>query len=254
MSPAIADIQKKGKIMMLAYDQGFEHGPVADFNDQNYRPQYILDIAEKGGYSCVTMHYSLARKFWQRDYAHIPMIVKLNGKTNLGTKPYSATNATVEEAMSIGAVGVGYTIYIGGEYEAEMIAEFSAIRKQAHAAGLLMFAWMYPFITPPSSNDDEIEADVIAYAARVGAELGADVIKIKYPRQPEALPWIIKNAVGSLPVLSGGAKATDEEFLGRVENFMEAGGAGIAVGRNAWQHEHPVEISRKAADIVFASR
>lgn len=243
-------IQKDGKIMMLAYDQGLEHGP-EDFDDRNYNPEFILDIGNRGGYTCMTMQFANARKFWLPKYSHIPMIVKLNGKTKLGPEALSVTNSSVDDAISIGASGVGFTIYLGSEHEAEMIREFSEIRRQGHRYGLAVIAWMYPFITQPSSNDDEIEADIVAYAARAGAELGADAVKIKYPRQPEALPWIIKNAVGTKAILSGGDKASDEEFTGKVRAFMDAGGAGIAVGRNAWQHEDPLAISHKAKEIIW---
>jgi class I fructose-bisphosphate aldolase len=241
------------KLMMLAYDQGMEHGP-SDLNEQNYDPKYILDIGVQGKYSCVAMQYGTASKFYTPEYAQqLPLVVKLNGKTSLGPKPLSVANATVTDAITIGASAVGFTIYLGSEYEADMIREFSEIRDQAHKEGLGVFAWMYPFITPPSSNDDELEADIVAYAARAGAELGADVVKIKYPHQPEKLKWIIENAVGTKAVLSGGDKASEEEFLGKVKNFMDAGGAGIAVGRNAWQHPEPLQLASKLYEVIFAS-
>lgn len=236
--------------MMLAYDQGMEHGP-EDFDDRNYNPEFICDIANRGDYTCMAMQFANARKFWLPKYAHIPMIVKLNGKTKMGPRNLSVTNSSVDEAISIGATGVGFTIYLGSEYEADMIREFSEVRRQAHRYGLAVIAWMYPFITGPSSNDDEIEADIVAYAARAGAELGADAVKIKYPRQPEALPWIVKNAVGTKAILSGGDKASDEDFLDKVRKFMDAGGAGIAVGRNAWQHQDPLSISKKAKEVIW---
>ncbi|MBL8015417.1 MAG: hypothetical protein JNK26_04500 [Candidatus Doudnabacteria bacterium] len=243
-------IQRNGKIMMLAYDQGLEHGP-EDFDSKNYHPEYICDIASQGKYTCLAMQYANARKFWLPKYAHVPMIVKLNGKTKLGPEALSVTNASVDEAIGIGASGVGFTIYLGSDHEAEMIREFSEIRRQAHRYGLVVIAWMYPFITKPSSNDDELEADIVAYAARAGAELGADVVKIKYPRQPEKLPWIIKNAVGTKAILSGGDKTSDEDFVLKVKQFMNAGGAGVAVGRNAWQHPQPLFITEKTRKVIW---
>lgn len=250
MSTTLDKLSRDGKIMMLAYDQGFEHGP-QDFNEQNYNPEYICKLAVEGEYTCMALQYSNARKFWLPNYSQVPLVVKLNGKTNLGPKHWSVANSTVEEALNIGASAVGYTIYVGSEYEPEMIKEFSAIRKEAHANGLAVFAWMYPFITGPSSNDDELEAHIVAYATRVGAELGADVVKIKYPHQPEALPWIIKNAVGCKAVLSGGDKVSDEDFTNKVRNFVNAGGAGIAVGRNAWQSENPGQVADELKQVIW---
>lgn len=253
LQSAIDKISRDDKIMLLAYDQGLEHGP-EDFNEQNYHPEYICQIAEQGKYTCLAMQFANARKFWLPKYSHIPMIVKLNGKTKLGPESLSVTNSTVEEALGIGATGVGFTIYLGSDHEAQMIKEFSEIRRQAHRYGMVVIAWMYPFITKPSSNDDELEPEIVAYAARAGAELGADVVKIKYPNKPEALPWIIKNAVGAKAILSGGDKTTDEDYLQRVNKFMQAGGAGVAVGRNAWQHDDPAGISDKTRRIIWSKQ
>jgi class I fructose-bisphosphate aldolase len=243
-------LTREGKIMMLAYDQGLEHGPT-DFNDKNYHPDYILEMARNGGYTCVALQYGTAYKFWRDRYEDIPLVLKLNGKTNLGTERISVAQSTVQEALQLGAKAVGYTIYLGSDREAEIIREFSQIRREAHENGLAVFAWMYPFMTLPSSNDDEREADIVAYAARAGAELGADVVKIKFPHKGEKLDWIIKNAVGTKAVLSGGDKASDEEFLGTVRAFMDAGGDGLAVGRNAWQHDDPLELAKKLRGIIF---
>ena len=251
MTDLLAPLSKDGKILMLAYDQGFEHGP-SDFDEKNYDPNYILDIAKNGAYTCLAMQYGIASKFWTDHYEQVPLVVKLNGKTNMGKEVLSLANASVEDALSIGAKGVGFTIYLGSEHEAEMLAQFGDIRDQAHKNGIAAFAWMYPFITQPSSNDDEVEAEIVAYAARVGAELGADVVKIKYPHQPEKLPWIIENAVGTKAILSGGDKVTESELLEKVGTFVKAGGAGAALSRNAWQHEDPVGLSQRVAAVIWA--
>jgi class I fructose-bisphosphate aldolase len=249
---ALEKLSRDGKIMMIAYDQGFEHGPT-DLNDQNYDPNYIFNIALRGGYTCVATQYSIARKFWLGEYRNVPLVVKMNGRTKMGGKAYSVANSTVKEAVELGASAVGYTLYIGGEYEAEMIHEFSHLRRDAHDHGLAVFAWMYPWMTMPSSNDEERNAEIVAYASRVGAELGADVVKIKLPHQMEALPWIIKNAVGTKAIMSGGDPRSDEEFLSDTDAFMRAGGSGVAVGRNAWQHHEPLEFSRKLHAAIFSA-
>ncbi len=243
-------LMRDGKIMMIAYDQGLEHGP-QDFNEKNYHPDYILDIARDGEYTCIALQYGSAAKFWKDRYEDIPLVLKLNGRTKLGKKALSVAQSTVNDAVQLGAKAVGYTIYLGSEYEAEMISEFAYIRDLAHSNGLAVFAWMYPWLTPPSSSDDEREWEIVAYAARAGAELGADVVKIKYPHQPEKLPWIVQNAVGTKALMSGGDKTSDEEFVEMVSKYMAAGGHGLAVGRNVWQHENPLSITEKVKSIIF---
>lgn len=252
MTDITEQISKNNKIMMLAYDQGFEHGPATDFNEKNYDPNYILDIAENGGYTCVAMQYGLASKFWLRRKSKVPLVLKMNGKTSLGKEALSLANSDINDALALGAKAIGYTIYLGSKYEAMMLREFSKLRDSAHKHEITVIAWMYPFITPPSSNDDELEHEIVAYAARTGAELGADIVKIKYPHQPDKLQWIIQNAVGTKAILSGGDKTdTEEQFLEKVRNFIDAGGSGAAIGRNIWQHHDPIKLSSQIKSIIW---
>ena len=96
-------IEKNGKIFMVAYDQGLEHGPSKDFNETNVNPKFILDLAVEGNASCVTMQYGIAKKFYTEDYkSKLPLILKLNGKTSLNSKNYLAANiANIEDAISL---------------------------------------------------------------------------------------------------------------------------------------------------------
>lgn len=235
--------------MLLAYDQGIEHGP-ADFNERNYNPQYILDIGREGKFTCVALQYGIASRFWKDKYEDLPLVIKMNGKTKLGQEVYSTANCTVAEAVDLGASAVGYTIYPGSEHEPEMFKEFSQLREDAHAAGIPIIAWVYPALTPPNFNDDEREPDIVAYAARLAAELGADAAKIKFPHDAAKLDWIVKNALGITLLMSGGDKESDEQFLEKVRTFLAAGGDGIAVGRNIWQNEKPLEIAAKLRQVV----
>src|SRR6185369_4794902 len=96
-----------GKILMLAYDQGFEHGP-SDFDTHNFDPNYILSIAQRGKYTCVALQYGVASKFWLGKFEDVPLVVKLNAKTNLGQEALSLPNASVRDALEIGAKAVGF--------------------------------------------------------------------------------------------------------------------------------------------------
>ena len=245
-------ILKNGKAMFLAYDQGLEHGPV-DFNDINVDPNYILDLALMGYFTAVVFQKGIAEKYYTgSDYQNkIPLIMKLNGKTNLykdNTDAYAPQECTVEEAMKLGAVAVGYTIFVGSVLEENMIKEFGNIVREAHEKNIPVIAWVYP-----RGKDiiDDQDPKIVAYAARVALELGADMAKIKYSGSQENFAWAVK-AAGKMPVvLSGGNKTdTDEEFLEIVKNVMAAGGTGVAVGRNVWQNKNPFEISKKIAEII----
>ena len=155
--------------ILLAYDQGFEHGPV-DFNDDNVDPQQIIDIGEKAGvFTGIIYHEGIAEKY----KTTLPLIIKLNGKTKLhpDEDPYSPQLCTVAKAIELGAKSVGYTIFVGSEHEAKMMQEFSAIEDEAHKNNLGVIAWMYP--RGKSVKGQETSKDIVAYAARLGLELGS---------------------------------------------------------------------------------
>src|SRR3989344_4249365 len=118
----IKSISKGGKAFYLAYDQGFEHGP-EEFDDSNVDPLEIIRIAKLGGYNGLIVHKGIADKYHKEIIASkVPLILKLNGKTNLSTgEPISRELCTVKEALKLGANAVGYTIYIGSEEESLML-------------------------------------------------------------------------------------------------------------------------------------
>lgn len=248
-----ARIEKNGKVMLLAYDQGFEHGPV-DFDDKSVDPNYIMEIAKNGFFTGVVFQEGVAAKYYPSagsGQVNVPpLIVKLNGKTSFyGEEPLSLQLCTVEKAAKLGAVGVGYTIYVGSEHEEQMLVEFSRIEDEAHARGMMVIAWMYPRGKKVAGR--ESERDVVAYGARIGMELNADFVKVPYTGDSESFNWVVR-AAGKTGVLAQGGKKVDWENLDiEIEGAMKAGAKGIAIGRNVWQDPDPNEVSRKLSELVF---
>lgn len=243
---------KNGKTMFLAYDQGFEHGPT-DFDERNVDPNFILDIARKTGvFTAVILQEGVAEKYYDPKKEKIPLLVKLNGKTafHKGEEPYSPLLCTVDEAIKAGASAVGYTIYVGSEHEAKMTKEFSQVENEAHKKGLAVTAWMYP--RGKHVEGKEKTKDVVAYAARLGLELGADFIKTYYTGDPESFEWVVKSAGKTKVLVSGGIKRDLDGFLKNVKDFMSVGATGLAVGRNVWQSDDPISVSKKIADIIYS--
>ena len=178
-------ILTKGKAMYLAYDQGMEHGPV-EFNDENVDPLFIIDIAKKGDYNAVIFGKGIAEKYTKEiKKSKIPLILKLNGKTNLFEgEPMSEQLCTVKEAVELGVAAVGYTIYIGSEFESKMLKEFEVIEREAHSLGIPVIAWIYP---RGKSIEGKSEGELMAYSARVALEIGADIVKLKWNENPKDL-------------------------------------------------------------------
>ncbi|MEM3113047.1 MAG: aldolase [Candidatus Pacearchaeota archaeon] len=248
---SLKKITTKGKALYLAYDQGLEHGPESDFNDNNVDPLYIIGIAKKGRYNGIVFQYGIAEKYYKEiKKSKVPLILKLNGKTKLVSgEPISAQIASVEDAVSLGAKAVGFTIYIGSRYEEQMLEEFTKIRGEAHKKGLPLIVWVYP-------RGEKIKNDVsrenMAYASRTALEIGADIVKIKYGHNKKDLEWAVKSAGRCKVVIAGGIKKSEEDFLNQVREIMDAGAIGLAVGRNVWQAKDPLGLTKKIKKIIFS--
>ncbi len=238
-----------GRAIYLAYDQGMEHGPT-DFNDENVDPEEILQIAKDGGVNAIILQKGIAEKYYTEEFKSVPLIVKLNGKTNLvaNKDPYSPQICSVEEAIDLGALAVGYTIYVGSSYEPVMFSEFSKIEREAHERNIPAIAWMY---LHGSGTEGKDMKELSAYATRLGLELGADMVKIKYPGDLPSLSWAVESAGLTKVVVSGGEKKSEDEFLEIAKTVMKSGAIGLAVGRNIWQSKNPLVILDKLKAIVY---
>jgi len=245
-------IMRKGKALFLAYDQGLEHGP-SDFNDKNVNPRYILDIAKSGKYTGVIFQKGIAEKYNKEiKKSKVPLIVKLNGKTNLFKgEPIARQLCTVEEAIRLGASAVGYTLYIGSGFEDEMLQEFEDIQRKAHSKKLPVIVWIYP---RGKSVKGKRKEELMIYAARTGLEIGADIIKIQYFGKIEDLKWAVKSAGKAKIVIAGGIKKNEKELLNQTREIMNAGCIGLAIGRNIWQNKKPLEITKKISRIMWGKK
>ncbi|MGD9276116.1 MAG: hypothetical protein PVJ67_03000 [Candidatus Pacearchaeota archaeon] len=242
-------ISRKGKFMFLAYDQGIEHGPT-DFNDKNVDPKFIIELAKKGKFTGVIFQKGIAEKYNEEiKKAGVPLVVKLNGKTNLFKgEPVSKQLCQVDEAIGLGASAVGFTLYPGSEYEDEMFLEFENIQREAHKKGLPVIAWIYP---RGKSVRGKKKRDLMAYATRLGLELGADIIKIESNGKKDDLSWAVKSAGKAKVVIAGGKKIKEKELLGEIKDAIEVGCSGLAIGRNVWQNKNPIKIAEKIRKVIW---
>lgn len=243
-------ILRNGRGLLLAYDHGFEHGPV-DFDERSVDPAWVMEIAESGHFTGVVCQKGVAARYYSKEKNKVPLIVKLNGKTafHKDEEPVSLQNCTVEEAVALGAVGVGYTIYVGSEHEQEMMAEFAKIEKEAHERELAVIGWMYPRGAHIKSDTDP---DTLSYAARLGLELNADAVKIKYTGDIESFKKVVAAAGNAKVFVVGGLKTeTEEELYQTTKEVLEVGAVGLAVGRNIWQAEEPLKVAKRLAALVY---
>lgn len=249
MKTNLSKILTKGKAMYLAYDQGLEHGPI-EFDDDNVDPKFIIDIAAKGKFTGIIFQKGIAEKYNEEiKKSKVPLILKLNGKTNLFKgEPFSEQICSVGEARKLGAAAVGFTIYIGSEKEAHMMKDFARIEKEAHDIGMPVIAWVYP---RGKGIAGKSEKELMAYAARVGLEIGADIAKIHWNGNLQDLKWAVKSAGKCKVIIAGGLKVGEKEFLSGVKEVMKSRVVGVAVGRNIWQVENPLGVAGKLRKVIW---
>jgi class I fructose-bisphosphate aldolase len=236
----------RGRSLILAYDHGIEHGP-RDFNERSVDPSNIMELATKGGFNGLVFQKGLAEAYYD---GTVPLIVKLNGKSELVEgEPISRQICSVDEAVSLGAKAVGYTVYLGSAHESIMLQELGEIIEEAHLMDLPVIAWMYP---RGGRVKTDTSKEIVAYAARAGLEVGADAVKIKYSGDVESFRWAVKCAGKTKVFMSGGPKAdTLNDFLKQVREVIDAGATGVAVGRNVWQDKDPMHVARVLKSIVI---
>ena len=248
-----------GTLMLLPIDQGIEHGPRDFFpNPASKDPDYQFRLAAEAGYSALACQIGMATKYYP-DYAgQVPLILKVNGKTDIppSDEALSTCNASVEDAVRLGADAVGYTLYVGSPRQGEDLAQLKAVREDCDRYGMPLVVWAYPRGRDIDKKGGQLSFYAIDYAARMAMEMGADVVKLNFPKlDPEkakdtpapyndmdisvedAVSHIVASAGRSLVVLSGGSKADDDVVIGHARTIMQAGGSGVIFGRNVWQRE-----------------
>lgn len=243
-------LARDGKVLILAYDHGLEHGPV-DFEDVrgSEDPQRVFEIATHPAVTTLAVQKGVAEAYYPSYADDVDLLAKLNGTSNLWMgEPDSAVNWSVDYAAELGAEAVGFTLYGGSNHEIEMAEEFRRAHEAARAHDLPVVMWSYP---RGQGLKNDTDPSTISYAARMALELGADVAKVKYPGSKSAMEEAVRMAGPTKVVMSGGSKTSDREFLESVESVIDAGGAGLAVGRNVFQREKPTRLLDALEAVIF---
>jgi class I fructose-bisphosphate aldolase len=248
---------RNGTAIFLPYDQGLEHGPRDFFaNPAAGDPRYIIRLAIEGGFNGIAVQIGLAEKFYW-DYAgEVPLILKLNGKTDIPSdaEALSPLHAGVSEAVRLGADAVGYTLYVGTPAQERDFAQLRTVRRESERLGMPLIVWAYPRGSAVEARGGKDSFYAVDYAARTASELGADVVKVNFPHpdkradvkapydgeftSQQAIDAVVRSANRTLVLVSGGSRASDDEMVEKARQSMEAGATGLIFGRNVWQREH----------------
>lgn len=257
--------RNSGRLMLFAGDQKVEHlnkdfyGEGIHADDNN--PEHLFRIAGQAKIGVFASQLGLIARYGM-DYPGVPCLVKLNSKTDLvktsQSDPFSQQWFSVQQVedfrsnSGLNILGVGYTVYLGSEYEAEMLRQAAQIVYDAHQYGLITVLWMYP---RGKAVNDERDPHLIAGAAGVAACLGADFVKVNYPKKEgRESKEIFKEAVlaaGRTKVVCAGGSSKDVEYFLRElhDQIYVSGAAGNATGRNI--HQKSIKEAIQMCNAIY---
>ncbi len=263
-----------GTLLLLPIDQGLEHGPRDFFpNPPAKDPDFQLRLAKEGNFSGIVFQYGIAQKYMQQYAGEVPLVLKLNGKTEIPSDaaPISPLIASVEDAVRMGADAVGYTLYVGSPIQDQDFGQFRAVREEADAYGMPIIVWAYPRGEAIEAKGGRDSLYAVDYATRVAAELGADVVKVNMPKinpekdklapkpyntmhpsQEEAARMVVESAGRTLVLFSGGEMQGEGNVIEKARTAMDAGATGLIFGRNVWQRpfDEALKLGHEIAEML----
>jgi class I fructose-bisphosphate aldolase len=271
-----------GRLVILPVDQGFEHGPHRSFamNPPGYDPDYHPRFALEAGLSGYAAPLGFVEAIAANYAGHLPLILKLNNHDLLYAEEdrIPAITSSVEAAVRLGCIGIGYTIYPGSAFRNDMYEGLQVLADEAKAAGLAVVVWSYPRGSG-ISKDGENALDVIAYAAHLACQMGAHIVKVKLPSSHleqkaarevyeehdvprESVADRVRHVTQAafagkrIVIFSGGSKRSEEAFFEDIRGIRDGGGFGSIIGRNTFQRpwDESLEFIGTVVDIYRGER
>lgn len=231
------------RTVIVPMDHGVTVGPIKGL----IKMGKTVDLVAEGGANAVIGHVGLPLHGHRRSGKDVGLILHLSASTSLARDPnYKVLVNTVPHALKMGADAVSVHVNIGADDEARMLEDLGKVAVACMEWGLPLLAMMYP---RGSKIQDERDVEVVKHAARVGAELGADIIKCPYTGSAETFREVVEGCPVPV-VIAGGSKMNEEETLRMIDGALQAGAAGISMGRNAFQHDDPTSFVRAACAMV----
>lgn len=258
-----------GRLFLIAGDQRVEHlnddffGPGISPEDEH--PEHLFAISRLAPGAVLATQPGLIARYGAK-YPELPYIIKINGRTHLGDSQVKDSSQAwwsiaqvqaFKKQSGLKIVGIGYTVYLGGPQEGQMLAQAAQLIQEAHQAGLTAIIWMYP--RGPKINEEDIQ--IIAGGAGVAGALNADFVKVKYPKpgknpalSAKKFQAVIKAAGQTKVICAGGAQKDSKKFLAELNEQLNISGvAGLAVGRNLHQKSkaEAARLSRAIKALLF---
>ncbi len=237
-----------GNFILVPMDHGVTIGPVDGIIDIR---SAVNRIAE-GGATSIVLHKGLAPEALEDRGGDIGFIMHISASTKLGTDPNAKVLVgSVEEAIQLGADAVSVHVNIGAETEREMLKDLGSVSRECRKWSMPLLVMIY---TRGKNVEDEHNPEAIAHAARIGAELGADIIKTHYTGDIGSFRKVTKGCPVPVIIAGGPKMDTDAEVLQMIKDSMDGGGRGVSIGRNIFQHSDPRGMVSAVRKIVVEGK
>jgi len=237
--------RKTGNSVIVPMDHGVSIGPVEGLIDM----RKTVDDVANGGATAVLMHKGLIRFSHRTSGKDIGLILHLSASTDLGVTSREKTIvASIAEALKIGADGVSVHINVGAETESDMLSDLGMIAEECADWGMPLIVMAYargPSIKNP------YDTDAVAHAARVATELGADIVKCSYTGDIDSFKKVTRGALAPVVIAGGPKMESDLDILKMVYDSLQAGGKGVSIGRNVFQHRNVEMMTKAISNIVL---
>lgn len=232
------------RTVIIPMDHGVTVGPIEGLADMRTTISNVV----AGGANAILMHKGIVRAGHRGTGKDVGLIIHLSAGTSLGPDPNAKELVcTVEEAIKLGADAVSVHINLGADTEKEMLMQLGHISERCYEWQMPLVAMMY---TRGAKIKDEFDVNNVKLAARAGAELGADIVKVVYTGNPESFAEVVDGCTVPVVIAGGPKMNSDEEIFRMVEGALAAGAAGVSIGRNAFQHKNPTKMVQALSKMV----
>jgi len=232
------------KTVIIPMDHGVTVGPIEGLADMRSAISNVV----AGGANAILMHKGIVRAGHRGTGKDVGLIVHLSAGTSLSPDPNAKELAcTVEEAIKLGADAVSVHINLGAETEGEMLSQLGYISERCFEWQMPLVAMMY---TRGAKIKNEYDVNNVKLAARAGAELGADIVKVVYTGNPKSFAEVVEGCPVPVVIAGGPKMNSDRDIFKMVEGALAAGAAGVSIGRNAFQHKNPTKMVKALSKMV----
>jgi class I fructose-bisphosphate aldolase len=232
------------KTVIVPMDHGVSSGPIYGISDM----KEAVERVARGGANAIVEHKGMVGAGHRRSGKDVGLIIHLSASTSLSPHPNTKTLVcTVEEAVRLGADAVSVHVNIGDEMEWQMLTDFGLVSRKAQDWGMPLLAMIYP---RGEKITNEYDPKVLKHAARLGVELGADIVKVSYSGTVESFREVVDCCPVPVVIAGGEKMESDRQILEMVKGAMDAGGAGVSIGRNVFQHQDPTRMVGAVSMIV----